>query len=95
MNEIHQVRAKAPNRNLLEAVVESGGAGRRLNLFREHRTQNTGDRRMEDLKEYYKERERKNEELIVTMGWALAFGFGLGVLYGAARLVIAAAHWIF
>jgi len=50
---------------------------------------------MEELKEYYRERERKNEELIVTMGWALAFGFGLGVVYVAARLVIALAQWIF
>jgi len=50
---------------------------------------------MEQLNECYQEQERKNDELIVTMAWALAFGFGLGVLYGAARLVIAAAQWIF
>jgi hypothetical protein len=50
---------------------------------------------MEELNEYYQERERKNNELIVTMGWAIVFGFGLGVLYVVARLIVAAAQWIF
>jgi len=50
---------------------------------------------MEELNESYEERERKNDELIVTMAWALVFGFGLGVLYGAAKLVIAGVQWVF
>lgn len=50
---------------------------------------------MEELNEYYQERERKNDELVVTMAWALAFSFGLGVLYVAVRLIIAAAKWMF
>lgn len=50
---------------------------------------------MEPLNEYYRERERKNEELIVTMGWAIAFGFGLGALYFAGWLLVALVRWIF
>jgi hypothetical protein len=50
---------------------------------------------MEELNEYYKQRERKNNELVAAMAWAVAFGFGLGVLYVAARLIIVAAQWIF
>lgn len=49
---------------------------------------------MEELNDYYKERERKNEELIVTMGYAMAIGFSLMCLWGAGKLVIMIIRWL-
>jgi hypothetical protein len=48
----------------------------------------------EPEKDYYERKERRNDELIVTMVWAIGFGFGLGVLYVAARLIVGAAEKI-
>jgi len=34
---------------------------------------------MEELNEYYKDKERKNEDLVKCWAWAVVFGLGIAV----------------
>ena len=46
---------------------------------------------MEELNEYYKEKERKNEELVKCWCWAVVFGLGISIWMLAIKSVV---YWI-